>query len=104
MAQLPTPSWVEVPQRAYGHGRRQWDFRPSEPIPFNVNCLPGINMRDALRKHFVGLEGRDDPMFEEAAGAISCRLLVWWFSQFLPRIGADVVPSFLGIHQTAQPR
>jgi hypothetical protein len=33
-------------------------------------------MGDALRKTFTGLDGRDDPVLEDAAGAISCRLLV----------------------------
>ena len=61
-------------------------------------------MRDALRKHFTGLDGRDDPMFKETAGAISCRLLVWRFPQFLSRIRTDVVSSSLGILQTAQLR
>jgi len=55
-------------------------------------------MRDALRKHFTGLDGRDDPMFKETAGAISCRLLVWWFLWFLPHIRTDIVSSSLGIH------
>jgi len=73
----PTPKWVEVPQRVYEHGRRQRDFKRSEPILFSVNDLPGINMGDALRKHFTGLDGRDDPMFKTTTGAISCRFLVW---------------------------
>lgn len=73
LAQSFALRWVEVPQRTYGH--RQWDFKPSEPIFFSVNGLPGINLGDALRKHFTGLDGRDDPMFEKKAGAISCRLL-----------------------------
>ena len=33
-------------------------------------------MGDALRKKFTGLDGRDDPMFGNAVGAISCRFLV----------------------------
>lgn len=33
-------------------------------------------MGDALRKVFTGLDGRDDPVLQEATGAISCRLLV----------------------------
>jgi len=65
-----------VPQRSYDHGRRQWDFKTSEPISFCVNSLPGINLRDALRKTFTGLDGLDDPVLQETAGAISCRLLV----------------------------
>ena len=68
-----------MPQRAYDHGRRQRGFEKSEPIPFIVNGFLGINMEDALRKHFMGLNGRDDPMFQDSAGAISCRFLVWPF-------------------------
>ena len=52
------------------------DFEMSEPIPFSVNGRPGINMGDALRKKFTGLDGWDDPVLQEAASAISCRLLV----------------------------
>jgi len=48
----------------------------SDPIPFSVNGRPGINVGDALRKEFTGLDGQDDPVLDEAAGAISCRLLV----------------------------
>jgi hypothetical protein len=39
-------------------------------------------MGDALRKRFAGLDGRDDRVLKDPAGAISCRLLVclFWFS------------------------
>ena len=33
-------------------------------------------MGDALRKTFTGLDGRDNPVLQGAAGAISCRFLV----------------------------
>lgn len=75
IATLPH-NWIKVPQRDYDHGRRQLNFEKSEPISFIVNSRPGINMGDALRKTFTGLDGRDDPVLQEAAGAISCRLLV----------------------------
>lgn len=65
-----------MPQRVYGHGRRQWDFKQSESIPFSVYGFPGINMEDAFRERFTGLDGRDEPMFQNSAGAISCRFLV----------------------------
>lgn len=71
------PNWFEVPQRVYEHGRRQWDFRQSEPISFSVGGLRGINMGEALRKQFTGLDGRDDSMLQNTTGTISCRLLVW---------------------------
>ena len=41
-----------------------------------MNGRLGINIGAALRKEFTGLDGRDDPVLHEAAGAISCRLLV----------------------------
>jgi len=46
-----------------------------------------MNMRDALRKRFTGLDGRDDPMFKETAGAISCRLL---FPGYPPNRSAQI--------------
>jgi len=63
-----------------------------------------MNMRDALRKRFTGLDGRDDPMFKETAGAISCRLLVLRFLCFLSGIRTDIALSSLGIHRIAQLR
>ena len=77
----PPLNCIKVPQRNYDHGRRQSGFERSEPISFSVNGRVGINMGDALRKEFTGLDGRDDPVLQEAASAISCRLLVGlpWF-------------------------
>lgn len=78
---LPPPAsasiryWVQVPQRVYDLGPRQWAFERSEPISFSVNGFPGMNMQEAYRKHFTGLDGRDDPMFRNSAGAISCRFM-----------------------------
>lgn len=80
--QPPTPSplvptsWVKLPQINYDRGGRQWNYRSSEPTSFSVNGRPGVNMRDALRKEFTGFDGRDDPVLQGAASAISCRLLV----------------------------
>ena len=68
--------WVEIPQKVYDLGRRQWNFQRSESIPFSVNGFLGVNMQDALRKHFTGLDNRDDPVCQHMAGAISCRFLV----------------------------
>ena len=67
---------IRVPQRSYDHGRKQWNFKRLESISFSVDGRPGINIGDALRKTFTGLDGRDDPVLTDAAGAISCRLLV----------------------------
>ena len=76
---LPTlsPRWLEVPQRAFVHRIGQRNFEPSEPILFSVYGFPGINIEDALHKRFTGLDGRDDPMFQNrVSGAILCRFLV----------------------------
>jgi len=81
-------------------------------------------MGDALREHFTGLDGRDDPVLDgrgdpvfdgwddparddpmlwEGNRAISCWLLVWWFLWFLPCIRTNISSS-LGIHPTSQLR
>ena len=70
------PKWHEIPQRLYEHGRKQWDHRPSDPILFQMKGSPGVNMGNALRKKFAGLEGRDDLVLQDAKKAISCRFLV----------------------------
>jgi len=70
------PNWRKIPQKAYDHGRRQWDFTPSEPILFSVNGRPGVNMGDAFREGFQGLEGWDDLVLQDAGSTVSCRLLV----------------------------
>jgi hypothetical protein len=70
------PKWHEIPQRRYKYGRKQWDYKPSEPILFQVNGFPGVNVGDALRNEFTGLEGRDDLVLRDAKMAFSCRLLV----------------------------
>lgn len=86
VVQQPTPpsplvtalpaNWIKVPQRSYDHGKKQCNFQRSEPVSFRVNGRPGINMGDAFRKTFTGLDGRDSPVLQDATGAISCRLLV----------------------------
>jgi len=95
----PTPSlpstaafpanWFKIPQRIYDHGHKQWSFKPLEPIPFSTNGRPGANLGNALRKIYTGLDGQDDPMLQNAAGVISCRLLVSFSRRFSP--------SFLGL-------
>ena len=78
----PTRYLVKVPQKIYNVGRGQWNFKHSEPISFSVNGVAGINMLDALGKHFTGLDGRDDLMFlnENVGTATSCRFQVWSLS------------------------
>lgn len=98
------PLWIKVPQRIYDQGKKQWDFKASEPISFSVDGLPGINMRDALRKTCTGLDGLDDPVLQETAGAISCRLLVGLLRFSIgaahQTVGTDPPPSSLGIRPT----
>ena len=67
--------WHEIPQKLYGPGRKQLNFSQLESIFFQVNGSPGVNMGDALRKKFVGLEGRDDLVLH-GTKAISCRFSV----------------------------
>jgi len=42
--------WFEVPQWAYAHGDRQWDFKRSEPISFIVSGLPGKHVPQAINR------------------------------------------------------
>jgi hypothetical protein len=67
---------TRVPQRSYDHGRKQWNFKRLEPISFSVGGRSGMNMGDAFRKKIKGLDGPNDPVLTDSAGAISCRLLV----------------------------
>jgi len=67
--------WRKIPQTDYGLGQKRWDYRPSEPILFHVNGRPGVNMGDVLRNEFMGLDGRDDLMFQDGVDAFSCRLM-----------------------------
>jgi len=78
---LPLPelpiSWVKIPQRRYaqrGGGTRSLS-RLGE-AGFSVNGARGFNMQSALDQFFTGLDGRDDPVLENAGGPVSCRLLV----------------------------
>jgi len=55
-----------------------------------------MNLKDALHKEFAGLDGRDDPMLQDAAGAISCRLLVGFLSYASPGSSRADPPKFPG--------
>lgn len=68
--------WYEIPQTHYSHGRKQRGYISSESVFFQVDGSPGVNMGDAFRKRFAGLEGQDDPVLQHAKMAICCRLLV----------------------------
>jgi len=96
-------SWRKIPQTIYD--KKQWDFRPSEPILFHVNGRPGVNMGDAFRKKFTGLDRRDDPVLQDTPGAISCRLWVRSSCQFLPHTGVDgLINSSPATRSIARPR
>lgn len=75
----PPRNWHKVPQEAYDHGRKQWNFAPLECISFRVDGFPGVNMGDAFRKRFPGLLGRDDLVLQDAPSVVSCRLSVILF-------------------------
>jgi len=47
-----------------------------EMIPFRVNGKCGYSLVDALKKQYLGLEGRDDKMFTSSKSSISIRLEV----------------------------
>ena len=85
----------KIPQEVYNHGRKQWDFTPSECIYFGVNGHLGMNMGDALQRRLMNLDGRDEPVLRDGGSAISCRFLVRLLWSLLSRIGADTVSSSL---------
>ena len=76
VATLPPPSWYRVPQNPYEYGQRQSTFTPSKRIFFSINGHPGVNVGDALRKKLTGVDGRDDPVLQDASSVISCWLWV----------------------------
>lgn len=73
-ATLYSIKWYKIPQTPY-HLKR-WDFTQSDPILFRSEGFPGVSMRDALRKKFTDLRGRDDLVLQNVGIAISFRLWV----------------------------
>ena len=73
---FPPPNWNKIPQNVYKHGRKQWNFVPLESISFTVKGYPGVNLGDALRRSFTGLDARDELVLQNTSSAISCRFLV----------------------------
>ena len=92
----------KIPQTVYGLGKKRRDYQPSEPILFHVNGRPGVNMGDALRKEFAGLDGRDDLMFQGGVNAFSCRLMVRSLRQLPPRTAIDGPVQFPGYPANSQ--
>ena len=73
---FPPPNWYKIPQNVYKHGRKQYNFVPLESISFAVKGYPGVNLGEALRQNFAGLDARDELVLRNAGSAISCRFLV----------------------------
>jgi len=72
VAVSPPPSWRRISQKAYNRGEKQWDYTPSGFVSLGVNGQGEyLNIRDALRKRFTGLDGRDDPVLQDANNVIS---------------------------------
>ena len=69
-------NWRKIPQPRYPSRTGDMAFLQSRRVTFSVNGVPGFNMQRALDQAFVGLDGRDDPVLENANGPASCRLLV----------------------------
>ena len=109
---LPTPppqaitsppcNWYRIPQEAYSHGKRQWDFVPLQCISFEVDGFPGMNMRDAFQKRFTDLVGRDDQVLQDSPAAVSCRLSVSLSRGLRPQMRANPISSSLDTHPTVQ--
>lgn len=71
---FPPQMWMTVvPQRPYG---RKSDNKKRESILFQVRGRSGITARDAIRKIYAGLEGRDDPVFVDKTSVLMLRLEV----------------------------
>ena len=62
-----------VPQRQYA--RKRGD-KKQEVIIFKINGRSGITARDAMRKVYAGLEGRDERVFEGKCSVLTLRLEV----------------------------
>ena len=75
-----------------------------ETVSFSVSGRPGINLGDALRKTFDGLDSRDDPVLQDASGAISCRFMVGLSPVCHKITGVDLIlPQFPGYPANSGP-
>jgi len=105
-----------IPQRDYDRQRTdplsQYDLQ--EMILFSVDGKCGYPLEDALKKHYTGLDGRDDKMFVDFKSSISIRLevrivvsalsngglescLQWLpYDKWTRQVGADSFVSLLG--------
>ena len=79
-------NWRRIPQTTYTQRKGDRSFLQPQEISFSVNNIRGFNIGDALGKLFTGLDGRDEPVLEDANGpAVSCRLLVRSYNPILVR-------------------
>ena len=69
----PKMRMAMVPQRPYA---RTGGREKQRSIIFKVTGRLGIPARDALKRNYVGLEGRDNQVFVDEAGVITLRLEV----------------------------
>ena len=67
---------MRIPQKRYTQRNGNKSCLRLEEISFSIGNTPGINLRAALAQVFTGLDGRDDPVLEDANGPVSCRILV----------------------------
>ena len=67
-----------VLQTKFKLGITQKDWKPFPPIPFTVQGREGINLVDALNRHWAGLDGRDDAVFTQdgVGNSIALRMKV----------------------------
>lgn len=78
--------WRRIPQQQYTPRMRDRSFLQLQRIAFSIDGVPGFSIQRALDQVFVGLDGRDDPVLENASGPVSCRLLVrQWHVQPSPK-------------------
>lgn len=70
----PRARMTVVPQRPYQKKRGR--NNQEEPIVFNVNGLQGITARDAMRRIYTGLEGRDNQVFVDKCSVFTLRIEV----------------------------
>ena len=69
-------NWREIPQRKYSPKVGNKPPSQLKAVTFSVKGVPGFNLQRALNRIFTGLDGRDNPVLENANGPVSCRLLV----------------------------
>jgi hypothetical protein len=67
---------MEIPQERYTQRSMDKSWLRREKITFSVGNTPGFNMHAAFVQSYTGLDGRDDPVLEDANGPVSCRILV----------------------------